>query len=1767
MMSTEPSFDEDVHGQAENDSIIHKVKARVSNIFPSVANWFSSPAPSNNNGSIRRRRESESDDESEELESGQDSKVLPQSKRRKSDVLISHQSNTPGTSKNRRLSMPVNATPAAQLMRNRNLIAGNSQKQQMTSSPYDFAARNPSMTLMASPIQINDSDDDENENNEEEETDEVQLVQQEDEEEEIQPVKTTNELKRKGIHETQYNVLRISNNSGDRSTSEPPTRPQNDQAGPSSRGNFRLLGSGLQNEVIPENETEFVMNGNTTNNDEAASEVSESDFTQPPMTTRNHNQGRMSGFLGNRNKNMSASTGQLSFQAHLETEKSLFAEQKRQFNPSVYGSSWSLNSGGSGSRFHRNFSPFYGGKTMYGGAAAYSRRDTRMQQTLRIPTMIRPSSRLSNASSSSSLHSIEGSNASNIVGNGGSNQQNNTTGLSNTSKRILELLDQCTSPLKEARKMGTGLNTSIRVPSLMNNSGLNRSRFNESDLNLSRAVRLTQPKTPYSRPTAPLPTTTELQVPTISQLLQMKRLLNSTAQVKQLASQSKSTLNDTNAYTLPGNDKNNTKYTNKVKEKVASARDKPSTVNDAPDPVNLPNIQLPGLKSVPKIDITITNQSTPTSIFQSSSTSNTTTSNSKMSNNFATLNFATTASSSSLSQDKSKKKNEPETIDISSDDDESKDDEDSDEDEDEDESEENSSSSKSNDSNKFKFSSPVPIQSKPVPSQIQNALHSSDSSKNFKFSNPLSVDSPTNSKLETFKPDMSQAKKKLINDSPKPSPNTSGIASAPELKQGSCLDALFGNKSNKVEEKPLGFGSQFKMASNQWECPSCMIRNDDAKEKCVACNSAKPGASTVKETPKLSGPTPDLLKTTDSGFANLVAAQKAKWECPTCMSQNEQSAEKCLACTEPKPGSSKAGNSSSTAMDSKLPTSGPKMDDAFKKLVEKQKANWQCSSCFTQNEPNRMKCACCEEAKPGSAPEKVPQFSFSSGSTGKFTFGVPKDQQLDLAKTSTTASSSSSSSFVFGIAGKKESENKSGFTFGTPSTGAGIATNSDTKPTFSFGINKTNTSDLVSSSTVNSKPAAIVSGGFSFGAVTSKSEADTSSPNNLKRTFDETDTNKSTSTSTTTVQAPTFTFGKSNEALAKPTSQSSFPGITALGSSNNNTVSSSGGFSFGQNVTSTVTTSTTSTLGVKDDSNQISSTATTNVITTPIFGSGLSGIKPLDRSAFNAKPSDDLNKNKGGLIFGAAKKDEGIKPSTGGFTFGQSSASPANSGSSLIKPADTSSIFGGAAAVTSQQNNNENKSGFSFMNSNSTGNASDKGNEMKSSPAPAFGMFGSAATVNSSPKPSGFAFGSATDQKPATEVQKPVFGSFGAPQSNDTAPKSSIFGGVSTGSTPSNQSPFGFGGASNQSGPPPAYNTQPAPPLSANSSGFNTPTPQPTSNIFGSVNNNNNNNSASSVFGQSLGNQENKLPAFGSISSGNSAFGQSPFGAASNQGVVRPFGSVGGESDEGSNKKLNTGFQFNATGPNTSSTVGSAGSTPYVFGGTPNMDNNNSKGAFNFTPQSKPSFNFTDNSCDTVSGHATTPQDQGNETHSSVRAKNAAASSSTHKTAVNHNRRDHVWINPVLKQQLQAHINKNMILKRKQIGKSESKQINTINSSNNNKIKNKYLFVNSDKKTFSYNKEEINTETSTDNLTTNNTLTSTSSKLLTEPSTQIRTSPFQTMPQQVRHNKKYDRSKFKYVAPKLMISDSDKQNNVNNNPDNNNIDEKNECKDKISKEI
>lgn len=321
-------------------------------------------------------------------------------------------------------------------------------------------------------------------------------------------------------------------------------------------------------------------------------------------TNLNDSKRRLSGFMGNRSKRFCASTSELSFTSHLDTQKSLFSAKnnalsRQSFNSSLYGSNMSLSS--TNSRLFMANSPFYSGKTMFGGASAYPKRDINQHKILRTPVLMRPSSSLSNSSNTSA-------------------KSDNMMPESNAAKRILEVMNQFSGPLKEARSMGNNINAIIKIPSMVQN----RQRYGEDELNLDRSIALSSPSIPYGRPLpgAQLRRRPEsrllnasikpLQIPTMSQLLQMKRLQNNTEKVREIVSRSDSFLNRNQEYKLPSASVDTQSPTSgssslKMKSNITKnllRNDKNSLNDQLPAlPVNLPNIQLPQLKSIPKFDI------------------------------------------------------------------------------------------------------------------------------------------------------------------------------------------------------------------------------------------------------------------------------------------------------------------------------------------------------------------------------------------------------------------------------------------------------------------------------------------------------------------------------------------------------------------------------------------------------------------------------------------------------------------------------------------------------------------------------------------------------------------------------------------------------------------------------------------------------------------------------------------------------------------------------------------------------------------------------------------------------------------------------------------------------------------------------------------------------------------------------------------------------------------------------------------------------------
>lgn len=201
-------------------------------------------------------------------------------------------------------------------------------------------------------------------------------------------------------------------------------------------------------------------------------------------------------------------------------------------------------------------SPFYKGRTTYGGASAYNKirylKNT-PEKSLCRSVQITPNNDVKKAT------------------------MNDKTSLSKTARRILETLEHYTTPLTETKK--------IPVPVRKNNS----TYTNHPYLNRNK------------------PTNKELQIPTVPDLLKMKlkeRLQDSTVSVRQLANTSKSDLNK-REYAMKS------KHSNKMKTKLTSTRVTTQSNDNSLLEVELPNVQLP-ITTLPKFDFNLSNPTTCT---------------------------------------------------------------------------------------------------------------------------------------------------------------------------------------------------------------------------------------------------------------------------------------------------------------------------------------------------------------------------------------------------------------------------------------------------------------------------------------------------------------------------------------------------------------------------------------------------------------------------------------------------------------------------------------------------------------------------------------------------------------------------------------------------------------------------------------------------------------------------------------------------------------------------------------------------------------------------------------------------------------------------------------------------------------------------------------------------------------------------------------------------------------------------------------------------
>lgn len=111
------------------------------------------------------------------------------------------------------------------------------------------------------------------------------------------------------------------------------------------------------------------------------------------------------------------------------------------------------------------------------------------------------------------------------------------------------------------------------------------------------------------------------------------------------------------------------------------------------------------------------------------------------------------------------------------------------------------------------------------------------------------------------------------------------------FKFGTPQFSLGESKSNSFSFGS-GFGTPFGKKPGQWDCSTCGVRNEVSASTCVACQTKTTAA---EESTKQSA---NSVCSASSGLEKFVK-KAGQWDCDTCLVRNEAAATNCVSCSAP----------------------------------------------------------------------------------------------------------------------------------------------------------------------------------------------------------------------------------------------------------------------------------------------------------------------------------------------------------------------------------------------------------------------------------------------------------------------------------------------------------------------------------------------------------------------------------------------------------------------------------------------------------------------------------------------------------------------------------------------------------------------------------------------------------------------------------------------------------------------------------------------------
>ncbi|XP_045784453.1 nuclear pore complex protein Nup153 isoform X2 [Maniola jurtina] len=208
------------------------------------------------------------------------------------------------------------------------------------------------------------------------------------------------------------------------------------------------------------------------------------------------------------------------------------------------------------------------------------------------------------------------------------------------------------------------------------------------------------------------------------------------------------------------------------------------------------------------------------------------------------------------------------------------------------------------------------------------------------------------------------------------------------------LDKCVWCSDKKSEELPAVIKGKPDNAS-EWKCDYCWIKNKSSADKCAACGSTSPQSKTKEH---LSQPQIGIQTSSDSTLKSIMSSQCEKWECTNCLVRNDKNRSKCVCCDAEKSGKTKA----SEGIDFNF---GTLKNTTFKFGIDR---NQNISENKTESLPVTQLEMPAKQSETNN--NNVPEHA-------TFTFGIPKVKTSNKITTEkeTIAEGASTPTFIFGV--------------------------------------------------------------------------------------------------------------------------------------------------------------------------------------------------------------------------------------------------------------------------------------------------------------------------------------------------------------------------------------------------------------------------------------------------------------------------------------------------------------------------------------------------------------------------------------------------------------------------------------------------------------------------------------------------------------------------------------------------------------------------------